>query len=183
MASLEEGFPHMLDLSKIAVFGHSLGGATAAVAMLTDSRIKAGLDFDGSIYGPVINQGLSNPFILLSTNASRSEGSLASWDPFYSNLRSTKVDLDIANTTHLSFLDVPFLLTVYPLPENLKPAIESGFGKINGRQMQIIVDSVLTTFFDAVFRGWMAPLCFLARRFRELSVVRESLPHSYCVDG
>ena len=42
-------------MSSVAMFGHSLGGATAAAAMLEDQRITAGVNLDGSLVGPVVN--------------------------------------------------------------------------------------------------------------------------------
>jgi hypothetical protein len=46
---LPAGLPAALDLSSTGMFGHSLGGDTAAQVMAVDGRIIAGLDLDGSI--------------------------------------------------------------------------------------------------------------------------------------
>jgi platelet-activating factor acetylhydrolase isoform II len=46
---LPAGLAAALDLTKVGIFGHSLGGATAAGAMAADRRIQAGLNLDGSI--------------------------------------------------------------------------------------------------------------------------------------
>ncbi len=43
-----------LNVSQVAMFGHSLGGAATATAMLSDSRNAGGVDMDGTLYGPVI---------------------------------------------------------------------------------------------------------------------------------
>jgi len=53
------------------MFGHSLGGATAAAAMLDDQRIKAGVNLDGTLFGPVVNAGLDRPFMLVGADAIR----------------------------------------------------------------------------------------------------------------
>jgi predicted dienelactone hydrolase len=37
-----------LDLNRVGIFGHSMGGNTVVQAMLLDSRFKAGLDLDGN---------------------------------------------------------------------------------------------------------------------------------------
>ncbi len=39
-----------LDLKRIGMFGHSLGGATMAQVMRADSRIRAGLSLDGPFF-------------------------------------------------------------------------------------------------------------------------------------
>jgi len=45
-----------LDLDRIGAFGHSNGGATAADALLVERRIRAGVNTDGGIYGPVFER-------------------------------------------------------------------------------------------------------------------------------
>lgn len=54
-------FPHglgdILDLSRTGMFGHSLGGATAASAMAAGVPITAGANLDGSLFGPVVAKG------------------------------------------------------------------------------------------------------------------------------
>ncbi|TVX92075.1 alpha/beta hydrolase family protein [Paenibacillus agilis] len=55
-----------LDLKRIGMLGHSFGGATAAQVMLVDSRVKAGLNMDGSFYGKVIpDTGIPGPFLFM----------------------------------------------------------------------------------------------------------------------
>ena len=63
---LPAGLSGALNLSEVGMFGHSLGGATAASAMSADSRIKAGINLDGTMFGPVVTAGLDRPFMLLS---------------------------------------------------------------------------------------------------------------------
>ena len=46
---LPAGLAGTPDLARTGIFGHSLGGATAANAMAADRRIQAGIDLDGSI--------------------------------------------------------------------------------------------------------------------------------------
>jgi dienelactone hydrolase len=54
-----------VDTSRIAVLGHSLGGAGAAHACAKDRRLKAAVDFDGSLYGQVVHEGVPCPFLLI----------------------------------------------------------------------------------------------------------------------
>ena len=46
----------------VGMFGHSLGGAAAAEAMLVDARLRAGVNVDGGPRGAVVQQGLDRPF-------------------------------------------------------------------------------------------------------------------------
>jgi pimeloyl-ACP methyl ester carboxylesterase len=50
---LFSGLACELDVSRTGIFGHSLGGATAAAAMLYDSRFIGGINLDGSLWGEV----------------------------------------------------------------------------------------------------------------------------------
>ncbi|WP_051153526.1 alpha/beta hydrolase family protein [Ruminiclostridium papyrosolvens] len=59
-------FSGRFDMEKIGVFGHSFGGATAAQLLLKDSRVKAGINMDGTFYGSDIPEtGLEKPFLLM----------------------------------------------------------------------------------------------------------------------
>jgi dienelactone hydrolase len=46
----------------VGMFGHSLGGATAAEAMLLYPRLQAGVNLDGTPFGRVVQEGLDEPF-------------------------------------------------------------------------------------------------------------------------
>jgi len=43
--------PRPMNVTSVAAFGHSLGGASVAEAMLHDTRIKGGIDLDGVLFG------------------------------------------------------------------------------------------------------------------------------------
>lgn len=61
-------FARRLDLARVGVFGHSLGGATAAQFCHDDARCKAGVDIDGAPYGSVIRDSLDRPFMFLMSD-------------------------------------------------------------------------------------------------------------------
>ena len=50
-------FTGRLDLTRVGVFGHSFGGATAAQFCHDDARCKAGIDIDGQPFGSVVQEG------------------------------------------------------------------------------------------------------------------------------
>src|ERR1700732_2653161 len=54
-----------LDMQRVGVFGHSLGGATALQFCHDDSRCKAGIDVDGAPLGSVVADGVTQPFMFL----------------------------------------------------------------------------------------------------------------------
>jgi dienelactone hydrolase len=60
-----------MDLSKVGIVGHSMGGTTAALATQEDARILAGVNLDGSTY-PGMNADVRpvpvhKPFLFLAT--------------------------------------------------------------------------------------------------------------------
>ncbi len=57
-------FAGKVDLRNIGVFGHSFGGA-AAYDSSYDSRIKAGINMDGTLYGFINKQSLTKPFMFM----------------------------------------------------------------------------------------------------------------------
>ncbi len=54
-----------LDLSRVGIFGFSLGGGTAALACLLDLRFKAGANLGGMIAGKVTREGTRAPFLFM----------------------------------------------------------------------------------------------------------------------
>jgi predicted dienelactone hydrolase len=64
-------FAGRLDMSRVGIFGHSFGGATAAQFCHEDSRCKAGVDVDGTPHGSVIQAGINRPFLFLLSDHSR----------------------------------------------------------------------------------------------------------------
>ena len=65
----------LIDPSRMAMAGHSAGGAAAIAAMLADSRIRAGIDMDGSTHAPIPDHGLSRPFLFLGKQSNYTPGS------------------------------------------------------------------------------------------------------------
>src|SRR2546429_4704433 len=61
-------FAGRLDLTRVGVFGHSFGGATAAQFCSQDSRCKAGIDIDGSLHGIVIAAGIHKPSMFIESD-------------------------------------------------------------------------------------------------------------------
>jgi dienelactone hydrolase len=60
-------FP-FLDLTRVGMFGHSMGGFTTAEAMINETRIDAGANLDGSLdpgSGQAATVGVTRPFLLM----------------------------------------------------------------------------------------------------------------------
>lgn len=100
----------LIDPTRIAMAGHSAGGASAVGAMLKDRRVRAGIDIDGTAFVPVPESGLSRPFLFLGTQAKHSPGGKdVSWDGVWQNLTGWKRWLVVAGAEHVSFTDIAVL--------------------------------------------------------------------------
>lgn len=62
-----------MDLTKVAMIGHSLGGAAALQFCLQDNRCEAAIDIDGLVTPSVATNGLHKPFMLLMGEHPESE--------------------------------------------------------------------------------------------------------------
>jgi dienelactone hydrolase len=102
----------LIDPSRIAMAGHSVGGAAAIGAMLADSRIRAGIDMDGSTAAPIPDHGLSRPFLFLGKQSNYTPGTggaVTTWERDWKLLTGWKRWLVVAGTVHASFTDLGLL--------------------------------------------------------------------------
>jgi len=91
---LPEGLAGSLDLARTGMFGHSMGGATAAWTMRDDRRVRAGINLDGTFYGPVVQAGLDRPFMLMSSEL-HDRNDDDSWAELWPHLRGWRLDLKL----------------------------------------------------------------------------------------
>ena len=164
ISQLIPGSSKGLNAQKVAMFGHSLGGAATAAAMLNDSRIAGGLAMDGALYGPVVQKGLDRPFMLMAhTNHTRVNESTASdpdtsWFDIWPNLRGWKLDIILANSQHYTFSDLPIVLETLGIVPNATIANNLLVTDLNGSRALKIVTTYVIAFFDMVLRSKTSPL-------------------------
>jgi pimeloyl-ACP methyl ester carboxylesterase len=91
------------------MFGHSLGGATAAQALLEYPVLRAGVDLDGTPAGPVVTEGLDEPFGIMLSNTREEDVPPGVEDvdlaTFVSHLRGPHPLVHLAGIGHNGYTD------------------------------------------------------------------------------
>ncbi|MBC6457478.1 alpha/beta hydrolase family protein [Actinomadura sp. HBU206391] len=99
----------LIDPSRIAMAGSSLGGASAPGTMLADARVRAGINMDGTMFTPIPASGLSRPFLLLGQEAHGPGQQDSTWDRDWNRMTGWKRWLVVAGSVHASFTDYDML--------------------------------------------------------------------------
>ncbi|GAA2343590.1 hydrolase [Dactylosporangium salmoneum] len=149
-APLPAGLPGALDLARVGMFGHSLGGATAAEMMYEDRRVRAGANLDGTESGAVLDGGLDRPFLLFGAGDADGPDDDPTWARLWSRLRGPRLRLQLLRAGHLSFTDYQALFPQAGVPaEQLEPS----FGTIDPRRSVAAQRAYLLAYFDRYLRG------------------------------
>jgi predicted dienelactone hydrolase len=138
-------FAGKLDLSRLGIAGHSLGGAVAGQTCLVDDRFKACANLDGFQWGDVANGEVHQPFMILY-----SEQFQGSSDFILDNLKNDTYVLTIEGSKHMNFQDVAVVMP--------GTKIIGMTGSISAQRMFQITNHYLLTFFGKYLNGEDAPL-------------------------
>src|SRR5262249_28051050 len=93
-----------LDLTRIGMFGFSLGGATAADAIRSLPEIRAGVDLDGSLYGHALTTPTKHPFLVLARDGHTNDTD-TSWQRNWTLLRGFRREIHLVGAGHENFDD------------------------------------------------------------------------------
>lgn len=143
-------FTGRLELSKVGIFGHSLGGDTAIEAMKRDRRLKAGINMDGGSYGSLFsreNKGsLNRPFMVMSH-----DGADNALQVFYQQrLKAKAYRLAIEGSKHTTFMDFGLILPAF-LANAIaqeKSQIAQTNGSIEPKRASQIISAYTLAFFN-----------------------------------
>jgi dienelactone hydrolase len=101
-----------LDPTRIAVLGHSRGGAAAAQTCLDDPRLRACADLDGTLGAGAMSGTIVRPFLVMrSETAADHESTLL---PFFERLAGIGYWVQVRGAGHNSFSDLPLLEGIRP---------------------------------------------------------------------
>lgn len=152
-----------LDIGRVAVTGHSMGGAAALQAARRDSRFDAVVDLDGYPHGPT-TPALHQPTLVLT------QAITPATDPRYlprltEALRSgtaTNYRLTIPGAAHLTFMDGPLYL----------PPVPSIVGSLGRTESPRVVAAATLAFLDATLRHEPGDLAGALSVYGDLSLSR-----------
>jgi dienelactone hydrolase len=149
-----------LDMRRVGVFGHSLGGATALQFCHDDARCKAGIDVDGAPLGSVVADGVTQPFMfLLSDHRGESDAGEpeairhagANIHSIYDRLpKDRRLMIMIRGASHYMFSDDGAMLKS-PLVMGVLRTV--GVVGLDGRRQVALTAHYVSTFFDVYLKG------------------------------
>lgn len=134
----------MVDPSRIAMVGMSLGGASVGETMLTDPRVLAGANLDGTMFKPLPESGLSRPFLIFGRPVA--DGTV---DLNWPRLTGWKRRLAVTGAVHASFTDYDTLAQ--------QIGVDLGSGLAGIRSVEI-TRGYVRAFVDLHLRGTPQPL-------------------------
>ena len=100
-----------IEASKVAVIGHSFGGAAAIAALSEDPRVVAAANIDGTPYGDLPDRTLTRPFLLLQSDQAETHHGQRFTDgngKLLAAMDAPGYHYEIKRANHYSFTDAPF---------------------------------------------------------------------------
>jgi predicted dienelactone hydrolase len=145
-------FTGRLDMQRVGMFGHSLGGATTLQFCHVDARCKAGIDLDGLPLGSVVADGVGKPFMFLMSDHSGEAGVekrqvMGDIQSIYERLPADGREMiTIRGANHFGFSD--------DTKNHVAMGVMQTLGRMMDGQRQIaITEHYIDVFFDVYLRG------------------------------
>ncbi|MBO9498512.1 MAG: alpha/beta fold hydrolase [Novosphingobium sp.] len=156
-----------IDGSKVAVIGHSFGGAAAIAALGEDSRVVAAANIDGTPYGDLTARKLARPFLLIESDPAETphgdqfvEGN----GRLLANMSAPGFRYEIGHANHYSFTDLPFFFA----PPGRWLLAQAIGGERGPAETQQATADLLAAFLAGPLTGKAADLAATAARYRDI---------------
>ena len=134
-------FPGHLDLSRVAVLGHSLGGLVAILSVAREPRFKAAVVLDMPITSPVM--GTEKPVLILS--AGREQSSTAECE-LWRNLEGPRFLVNLRGAEHLTPSDAVWLAKDLP-------GLTAPTGTMGPEETVAMIRNYIAAFLDTALWG------------------------------
>jgi predicted dienelactone hydrolase len=138
-------FAGHLDLNRMGIFGHSMGGVVAGEVCSRDVRCKAGVNLDGVQLGDLFDGRLEIPFMMMYSSINAGQN-----DFIFDRMDNTYYRVEVAGTVHTDFCDFPLFSPLF--------AAVGAAGFLPPERMEHVLNSYLLAFFDKHLRGVDSPL-------------------------
>jgi dienelactone hydrolase len=154
MNSHDNFWRNRLDLSRVGIVGHSMGGTVAAFATLKEVRILAGINLDGSTF-PGMNADVRpvpvrKPFLFLAAEEHASNPAARIRE--YIGSESNSYYVIVGGADHGSFTDANLLSSRF---SRESPPDDSAFQR--GLLASLLTRSMVEDFFGKYLKGTAAP--------------------------
>ncbi|MEU5955734.1 hypothetical protein [Streptomyces sp. NPDC047525] len=159
LGSLPNGLSKVVDRKRVGMFGQSAGGIAAAETMYEDSRVKAGMNMDGTLENnpepkgtnltPVAQHGLTRPFLLMGREGN-DRTTEPSWREFWSHTTGWKRNLTLRGSVHQTYTDLAALLPQAGVDGKV---IKEHIGTVAPDRAVAAERAYATSFFDRWLRG------------------------------
>ncbi|MGW5877304.1 alpha/beta hydrolase family protein [Nocardiopsis terrae] len=147
---------HLVDTDRTGMVGHSWGGAATAQTLLTEDRVRAGLNLDGPYYPAQLQGEVDRPLALLANDQDRPwEG----WDERWAGLTGWCQWIRITGSGHSTGLDRGVLMEQLGLRDTLTPQQwRAQFGDLPVDHGVRLVRTYAAAYFDHHLRGGEQPV-------------------------
>ncbi|MBK4730899.1 hypothetical protein JJD41_13660 [Oxynema sp. CENA135] len=180
-------FTGKLDLERVGIFGHSLGGLTAIAALQRDPRLDAAVSLDPTVISPQLVGAIDRPLMVMNATSTFDFDNspigqlLGSADRqlrpgLFQQATGPAYNVTIDGTEHGDFSDLPLLFPLQALysPDRLGQALGydiglTDIGRLDGDLLTAIVRDYNTSFFDRHLKGETEPLLAGVSLFPEVN--------------
>jgi len=144
-ADIAHGMGNTMNLDKVGVFGHSMGGGSTVEFCARDARCKAGLGLDAymlPVADSILAAGVRQPFLFMFSETWPTKQNWTLFDKLAAHSQHVSV-LTIKGTSHYDYSDLPMLTPLATLM-GLK-------GPLSGSRVMQITSDYPLAFFDSQF--------------------------------
>jgi predicted dienelactone hydrolase len=163
--SADSPFAGKLDVSRVALAGHSLGGLTALLGVAQEPRFRTGIILDAAAPERIVDATETPIFVLFTGGEGRSVAECRLWD----KLRGPRLALNLRGAEHLTPSDAVWLLkgviktgdmgpekTIAALRDYLAAFLDSN---LQGQPLDPLLTGPSSEYPDAVVTTQEQPLC------------------------